>query len=235
MMAVGKHRIKNFMTLEYEFSGIRIVESSLVPVDWTLKVNLIASNVKGYTKEEAEANANLTYRKIFYWLETNLPNIVACNVKDENDLYIANLSSNIMMYCPGKATDDMIIQLLHSKISMLSGYSLIVGQMELKGSDSSLRYTFDTNEDEYSLPALTSEYYTQGETRDEFPWWFRDDGFCFEFVKPEGSTESNEVLFAEVIDPMDEFHNFMREIDNIGIVKEPARIIQVERWQPKKL
>jgi hypothetical protein len=232
MMAIGKHRIKNFMTLEYEFTGIRIIDQSLIPVDWSLKINLVAANSKGQTRDEIEANANLTYQKIYFWLDTNLPSIILVNAKNEDDLYIANLSSNIMLYCPGKATDDMMIQLLHSKVSALAEHSLVVGEMELKGSDTTLRYTFDCPDGEYKLPPRTADYYTEGVVRDEFPWWSRDDGFCFEFAKPEGTEED---IFADIIDPMDEFHNVMTGIEDIGIVREPARIIQTERWQPKKV
>lgn len=235
MMAIGKHRIKNFMTLEYDFTGIRIIDQCLVPVDWALKVNLVASNIKGLSKEDNESAANLTYQKIYFWLDTNLPSIVAVNAKNEDDLYIANLSSNIMLYCPGKATDDMIIQLLHAKLSMLADGSLFVGEIELKGSDTTLRYTFDCEDADYKLPIRTADYYTEGIPRNEFPWWSRDDGFCFEFAKPKDSTETDEEIFGEIIDPMDEFRSVMSGIEDVGIVREPARIIQTERWQPKRV
>lgn len=234
-MAVGKHRIKNFMTLEYEFVGTRIIDQSLTPVSWSLKINLVSANSKGKTREEIEENANLTYQKIYFWLDTNLPNVVLVNVADENDLYIANLSSNIMLYCPGKATDDMMIQLLHAKITSLVNHSLFVGEMELKGSDTTLRYTFDCPNGDYMLPLRIKDYYTEGTPRDEFPWWTRDDGFCFEFIRPEGTTSTDAELFGEIIDPMDEFYSVMTGIDDIGIVREPARIIQTERWSPKKV
>lgn len=235
MMAIGKHRIKNFMTLEYDFAGIRIIDQSLTPVDWSLKINLVASNIKGLSKEENESAANLTYQKIYFWLDTNLPNIMVVNVKNENDLYIANLSSNIMFYCPGKATDDLIIRILHAKLSMLADGSLFIGEMELKGSDTAIRYTFDCEDADYKLPTKCADYYPDGKTRDEFPWWARDDGFCFEFVRPDGSTETDEELFKEIIDPMDEFRSVMTDLQDVGIVREPARIIQTERWQPKKV
>lgn len=235
MMTIGKNRIKNFMTLEFEFSGIRIIEQNLIPVDWTLKINLIAANSKGHSKEEIETNANLTYQKIYFWLDTNLPNILLVNAKNEDDLYIANLSSNIMMYCPGKASDDMMIQLLHSKISMLAEHSLFVGEMELKGSDTTLRYTFDCPDADYKLPLTVEEYYTEGKPRNSTPWWERDDGFCFEIAKPFDSEESDEEFYKEVSDPMNEFYSIMNDLGQVGIVREPAKIIQIERWQPRKV
>jgi len=223
------------MTLEYNFTGIRIQESVLTPVDWKLTIDLVATGKKGKTKDEVEYEAGITYQKIYFWLDTNLPHILMVDVSNEDDLYISNLSSNIMMYCPGNPGDDMIIRLLHSKVSALADPELIVGEMHLKGSDTSLQYTFDCADGDYDLPATTTEYYTEGTTRDTQPWWTRNDGFCFEFVRPADTEIPDEELFKDISDPMDEFRRIMSEMvdTHIGLVREPARIVQVEKWKPK--
>ena len=237
MIKKGRHLIKSHMTLEYDFTGIRIQDGSLTPVDWQLRINLVATGKVSKTKEEIEFDAGMSYQKIYFWLDTNLPNIIVVDVANEDDLYIANLSSNIMMYCPDSPSDDLLIQILHAKISALSGNNLMVGEIQLKGSDTSLQYTFDCAEGEYLLPITTDEYYTEGITRDKTAWWFRDDGFCFEFVRPEDNSQTDEELFGDIIDPMDEFQKFISDVSDmrIGIVKEPARIVQVEKWKPKKV
>lgn len=237
MMKRGKQVIRSYMALEYEFTGMRLQEGHLTPVDWMLTVNLIALLKKGKSKVDTEYKASVIYQKLYFWLETNLPGIIFVDVSDEDDLYIANLSSNITMYCPGNPGDDMIIQLLHSKLSTLSGAELEVGEINLKASDTSLQYTFDCQDDEYGMPTTVAEYYTEGATRDVTPWWARDDGFCFEFVRPAESELTDEELFADIMDPMDDFDRIMAEMDNaqIGIVKEPARIVQVEKWKPRKV
>lgn len=235
MMKKGRHIIKSYMTLEYEFSGTRIQDAYLTPVDWKLTVNLVAAEKKGKTKEEIEQQAGITYQKIYFWLDTNLPSILAVDVSKEDDLYIANLSSNIMLYCPGNPSDDLLIQLLHAKISTIAEPDLMVGQMTLKGSDTSLQYTFDCPDGEYSIPVTTESYYTEGTTRDEVPWWFRNDGFCFEFVRPGDTEITDEELFKDIVDPMEEFTRIVNEMadTSISMVREPARIVQVEKWKPK--
>lgn len=235
MMKRGRQVIRSYMTLNYKFSGIRIQDGYLTPVDWDLSVNLVAMGKKGKTKEEIEHSAGVTYQKLYFWLDTNLHQIITVNVDNEDDLYLANLSSNITMYCPGNPSDDMIIRLLHSKLAILAGSELEVGEIQLRGSDTSLQYTFDCADD-YNLPELTKDYYTEGTTRDETPWWKRHDGFCFEFVKPDDTEISHDELFKDVIDPLDEFNRVLAESDTqIGIVKEPARIVQVEKWKPKTI
>ena len=235
MMQVGKHRIKNHMSMEYSFTGIRILSGSLIPVDWHISIDMVALDKKGKGKADAEYNATVAYQKLFFWLETNLPGIIAVDVEDEDDLYIANLSSNIMLYCPAEPYDDVIVQLLHSKMSALSNGNLLIGEVRIKGSDMSVQYSFEPDEGGYNFPTTTAEYYTEGTARDEKPWWMRDDGFSFEFIRPDDIELSDEELFKDIVDPMDEFNKVINEMDiNIGI-KEPARIVQVEKWKPKKV
>ena len=235
MIKKGRNLIKSHMTLEYDFTGIRIQDGSLTPVDWKLTVDLVAIGKKSKPREEIEYEAGITYQKIYFWLDTNLPNIVVVDVSNEDDLYIANLSTNIMLYCPDSPNDDLLIQLLHAKISSLANSDLVVGEMHLKGSDTALQYTFDCSDAGYMLPATTEEYYTEGTTRDKEPWWFRDDGFCFEFVRPDGNELPDEELFKDIMDPMDEFRRIMAEVSDmhIGLTREPARIVQVEKWKPR--
>jgi hypothetical protein len=206
----------------------------LSPVDWKLSVDLIVEEKSGKKKNDIEARAGLAFQRIYFWLDTNLPSVIVTDVSDEDDLYVANLSANIMMYCPGSSGDDMIIRLLHSKLSSISSTNIIVGEMKLKSSDSTLQYTFDCQDGNYELPATTTDYYAEGTPRDEAPWWTRNDGFCFEFIKPEDSKLSDEELYKDVTDPMDEFERLMEASSTItGMIKEPAKIVQVEKWKPK--
>jgi hypothetical protein len=234
-MKYGKHTIKSHMTLTYAFMGMRLQEGWLTPVEWNLSVDIAAVDKKTKVIEDIEYKASVAYQKIYFWLDTNLPGILAVDVMSDGDLYIANLTSNIMMYCPGNPGDDMISRLLHSKINALVGDDLIVGQLTLGGNDTSVSYSFNCTDGEYMLPKTTEEYYTEGVARDKTPWWMRDDGFCSEFIRPKDIEISNEELFQDIVDPMTEFNRIIEELsDNItGKMKEPAKIVQVEKWKPK--
>jgi len=235
MMTVGKHKIRSHMTLEYEFTGMRLQEGCFTPVDWKLSVNLIAPRgTSEKNRTEKELKAGVIYNKMHFWLDSNLSGVIMVDATNEDDLYLANLTANITLYCPGDVTDDHIVELLHAKLSTLAGDSLVVGEMTLKGSDTSAIYTFDSPDGAYSMPAID---YIEGETRDSEPWWYRNDGFCFEFIKPvpaEGETVPDDV-FEDIVDPMTEFERLVKEATEsyIGIIKEPARIVQVEKWKPK--
>ena len=237
MMKSGKHFIRSHMTLGYNFSGIRLQDNLLIPVDWEINIDLVVVDKKNKTYEEIEYHAGIIFQKVYFWLDTNLPNILAVDVSNQTDLYIANLTSNIMMYCPGNPDDDMIAQLLHSKISVLSNDSLVVGEITVKASDTSLKYTFSTKDGHYGLPSSTKEYCNNGICRDDKPWWARDDGFCFEFIRPAEMNIDDNELFGNIIDPMSEFKRIISEMSNSEMTppKEPARIVQVEKWKPKKV
>lgn len=229
MMTLGKHRIKRHMSMEYNFSGIRILSGNLIPVDWHLSVDIVALDKKGQSTEESEFNATVSYQRLYFWLETNLPHVVVVDVSNRDDLYLANLSSNIMLYSYDDPYDDNIAQLLHAKLTSLADGDLRIGEIRLKGSDVSIQYSFHPDGG-YDLPMTTDEYYTEGETIHSIPWWGRNDGFCSEFVKLDENS-------ANIVDPMIEFDKFIKDAaeNSVGIVREPARIVKVEKWQPRKV
>lgn len=239
MMIVGKTRVKNHMTLEYDFAGIRIIEGSLIPVDWRISVDIVAIEKRGKTLQDTQNSATMTYQRLFFWLDTNLPNILMVDAGNEEDLFIANLSSNIMLYCPGAPYDDIIAQVLHSKLTALANGNLLIGEIHVKGSDVSIKYSFDCPDKLYDLPLLTADYYTEGTARDVSPWWTRNDGFSFEFMRPDDTLLSDEELYKDIIDPMVEFERYMADMMSEGTdithINEPARIVQPEKWKPKKV
>lgn len=222
------------MSLNYSFAGIRLQDSQMTPVDWDIKVDLVSTEKAGKTYEEIYHLASVAYQKICFWLDTNLPSILICNAVNNDDLYIANLSANIMMYCPGNPTDDLIAQLLHAKLSTLSGEDLSLREITIKASDTSLSYTFDTPTGKYALPKKVPDYISTLKSRDETPWWYRDDGFSFEFILPENQ-EVQPGLLDSILDPMTEFYEMINETTEAPKHKntEPAKIVKVEKWRPK--
>ncbi|HEY6436927.1 MAG TPA: hypothetical protein VIY47_10065, partial [Ignavibacteriaceae bacterium] len=114
------------------------------------------------------------------------------------------------------------------------GDNLVIGEMHLKGSDTSLAYTFDSTDGIYDLPIETKDYYEGMKTKDDTPWWYRNDGFCFEITCPESETE-NKDFFSDIVDPMLEFDRTIATHSHIRLSKEPAKIIQIEKWKPKTI
>ena len=232
MINVGKYKIRNYMTMEYSFCGIRLHESFLTPVTWNLSTNIIIAQHGNVNRKEIEAQASLYYQKIYFWLEANLPGVVILDATNPDDLYIANMSANPMLYCPTTATDDTIVKVLHAKLSTLADGKLFISEMKIKSSDGTCIYTFDCVDGDYELPKK-SNYYGEIEARHEKPWWFRNDGFCFEFAKIE--TEDGSDPYEDIVDPMENFQQMLLDSVDTDVVREPAKIVKVEKWQPKKV
>lgn len=240
MMKIGKNIVKNYMTLKYQFSGARLQETVITPVDWELEIKIASLERKNKNKSDLTDNVDISYQKIYFWLDTNLPKCIMVNATDPDDLYISNLIGNVVMHCPGNPGDDLIVQLLHSKLYVLSGPDLFIGEISLFGSDLSIKYTFDTQHNVYLLPESTKDYF--GDigviAKENTPWWARDDGFCFDFLKPADSDIPDEEIYKNIVDPMDEFYNIISELSSenkTSLSEEPAKIIRLDKWKPKKV
>ena len=232
-MMIGKQRVNSYMTLEYSFVGMRVVSGMLTPVTWEISVDIAVPEKKNKSREENEHNATMAYQKLFFFLDTNLPNSIMVNVESEQDMMIANTTNNITVYCPGHPYDDLIVRLLHCKFVSLSYGELSIGDMRIKSTDMSVTYTFGGNE--YELPENVSDYITMPcESKFAEPWWDRDDGFCFEFLKPMNMVDSDEDPFKNIVDPIEEFYRIIAE-SAPEQEREPARIIKVDKWVPKKI
>jgi len=236
-MKISNSEVKNYMTMKFNFGGVRFYENMLNPVEWELSVNVVGVDVEGDTKNAIRELGSLAYQKIYFWLDSNLTNVVVCDVNEEMGFNVCNVVDNMMMYCPGEPTDDLIIQLLHAKLTSLAGKNLFIGEMTLSSTDTSASYTF-CGPDKYQgqvLPKKTADYVSY-EALHKIPWWARDDGYCFEFLRldPDDTTPL-EIMFKDIEDPMKRFEKSL--IDGYDEVYQtetkPAEIIQVERWHPK--
>jgi hypothetical protein len=238
MKKVNKNDIKSFMTLNFEFSGTRIMEKYIIPVEWELKVNLVAVDYgTSRSMKEMQTASGMAYQKLHFWLESCLPDIIAVNTANEVGMDIVSKVDNIMMHCPDEPTDDLIIRMLHSKMSTIVSDNIFIKEAVLSSSDSPATYTFCLADTGYDLPAKVSNY-TNLPSLHETPWWERYDGFSFEFLSPPNSDILPEEIYERVSDPLQEFENAL--LSGFGTITEiisadtkPAEIIHIDRWKPK--
>lgn len=232
MMKIGKTIVRSYMTLKHSFSGIRLQETILTPVDWNIEVQMASIERPGRSHEEFERSVAIAYQKIYYWLDINLSRCIMVDVTNPTDLYISHMVGNVAMHYPGSPGDDMLVELLHAKLSKLAGKDIFIGQVSASGSDLSVKYSFDVQDSHYNLPAKTNEYLEDIEAKEEIPWWFRDDGFCFDFLKSPNAELDNE-MFNSIVDPMEEFYAMLDQLSEEN--KEPATIVRLDKWKPKKV
>jgi hypothetical protein len=241
MKKINKNDIKSFMTLNFDFAGTRIMEKYIFPVEWKLKVNLVAVDYgSDRTHKEMHTASGITYQKLHFWLESCLPDVVMLDSANEVGMLVVSKIDNIMMHCPGDPTDDLLVRLIHAKLSSIAGDNILIKEVYLESNDSSASYTFALTDIGYDLPATVKEYVNLRSLHTT-PWWARNDGFSFEFLAPAEGDIAPEEIFKNVSDPLQEFENAL--LGGFGMITEvmptdakdnkPAQIIQLDKWKPK--
>lgn len=174
--------------LALEFSAIKVVGSKLVPTTWKLNAEVLYEDKEETedTAEEADLEIKIGIAKIRYWLSNYVNNCVMFDVGnewamraifDEDDQ--CDISNNIMML-PWAPQDDLIAEVLHSKLNALGGDELKFGIIELSSNDDmGLSYMF-TGDGEGNLPPI-QDWVGDVSFYDK-PWWARDDGSTFDLM-----------------------------------------------------
>lgn len=234
-MKVRNEIVNNFMTITFKFSCVRVIQSVLDPVLFNLNLNLtsLADISKPETFSGIQIEGNIAYQKLYFWLESVLPGVVMVDATDKVGFGFSALVGNIIMHCPGEPVDELLVRMLHSKISAIVNSKLIIGEIILSADESGTSYTFVPDEHGYNLPD-TVRAYLDLPSLNKKPWWCRKDGFCFEFVKGKDVKEKLEVLYSDIPDPLEEYEINIREALS-GKTHAPAPIIEHDTWKPRKL
>ena len=226
MIKTGKLTLHSHMVVDYGFFGTTLHNNEIIPNHWSLSIDMGAFARPGATPEEVEEDTRtvaLAYKRMRAWLDIGLNGVVFVDVSSDEDFAIAMHVTNPVVYVPGAITDELIAQLIHAKISALSGDALVMGAIRISSKQSSVSYTFSTSDQGYRLPE-TTKYFTRSKTKHSVPWWHRNDGFCLEIPV----TESGEEIVVE--DPLD----FLSE-EHTGPKASAGRMVRIDNWAPKKV
>ena len=217
------------ISLKFDFSGLRIIDSTITPVNWKVSVDI--ESVVPDKGPDSSKKALLAYQKIQFWLSTALTNSAFIDINNTQDIYIVNLINNNHVYCPGVPNDGLIAKLLFSKISVLSDNILTVLAIRIYSDDTSAEYIYESDDVEYQLCIKTTDYYNNKHTRTDKPWWLRNDGFTFEPLEYDLNETDPDSITKHITDPLDEF----KKLADVVLQGEPAKVIQVKKWKPKRI
>lgn len=230
-----------YMTIEYSFSGIRAVEGKLIPVQWDLVINL--AGIKDDTEEVElyQEVVNTSYQKIMYWLEYFFVDVVFVDAEEEviiTALEEIGVDSDLV-YLPGTPADELIVRVLHSKISSIASDSISIGDVALRASDikSTFHYTFHGD---YGLPDAT---YIGPDSIHPVPWWERDDIDTNDMALSSTDELDRAAALAQ-IDSSHVLHAIVKDMERAcGIVQpedeeentsaEVINITGIGEWEPK--
>lgn len=160
---------------------IRFLGGAMTPTKLTIRAEVIPS-----TSVE-EIDFDVTFAKIKFWLETVVArsmifckgNEIAYNMLIDNET--GPRMSNHMIMTPYEPTDEHLAVLLQSKMSALSGGSILFGHIEVKADTSGgLIFTY-LGDWENDLPEM-KDWFAQTPYWFDKPWWTRNDASTVDLV-----------------------------------------------------
>lgn len=189
-------KVGSFMKCNHQIKGLRFTDSLFMNVEWDVNFGFMT------TSTDLDKVTRVVERSII-WLET-LHDVIVISPDESKDVtnLVMGMTDNNVMFVPTRASDDIMIHLIHSKLQALMDGYCIVGEISLKASDNSIVSCFTPGtEMQASIPMDT---YMDGFKRmEESNWWERNDGFCIEFALPDHMEADLKEVYADVTDPLD--------------------------------
>ncbi len=184
-----EYEIPEFIVrLGLDFKAIRITDNRMIPTTWKIQAEVLYDDedLDEDKVEEYEMEIKVAIAKIKYWLENALDGCLMFCVDNEwaiNALFDEDgrvTSGNNIVMLPNEPTDDLIAEVLHSKMNAFGGKAIQFGTIELTSDDKSgMSYMF-TGVGEFNLPEM-SEWIGEHAYFDK-PWWARDDASTVDVI-----------------------------------------------------
>lgn len=230
-MIIDDFKVPQYMNIVHKFAGIRSDGGYLQSTNWELKLQLVGNAL---IENHMERN-QMAFNKILFWLESTLNNVIVFDPSDENSSVIAGMSENIFLLTPELPSDDVLIRVLHSKLTAIANNEVVIGEMTLETEGMPVSYTFN-NHDGYDLPETVKDYIPDMVSLFKEPWWDRNDGYSFEFLKKRGDKRKIADIYNDIIDPLSEFEESVANYTELTMTPHTeAEIIKPNKWNPKKV
>ena len=166
-------------------------------------------------------------------MENVLVDVLVAQLDNELGVNLCYFTENPTLLTPYAPSDNHLIQLIHSKLSVLAGEHLAISTMTLETTDSNSLCVFNTETLLYNLPGISD---MEGDLYHSEPWWRRPSFQYSDYTKDEvkGDEELQEYLQSD--DPLDIFEREFIEMYNEVTDKKPteAQTIKMpKKWSPK--
>lgn len=234
--------VEAYMTLEHKLWGVRVLDGKFSIGQWQLVINFAGIDNPDADPETHQIQLAATYQKLNYWLEYFLDSALFVNAaKEELTGPLCELAlENSTLLLPGDPTDDLIIRVLHSKISVLAGEFLLIGKISLKCTDTASTFNYTNNASGYKLPCAN---YVGDSPVHLLPWWERDDIDTYDYNfddLDEGTLEearkdlNTGYILQEIVN--DIYRTLSPDEDvRPGSIAEIISIDDTNKWTPKEV
>lgn len=213
----------SYMESEFKFMGVRLINGHISPAEWTVKA--------AYSFREAVSEVEKigsSFCKFEYFGIHVLPNSLFISMDDMDSVELLTYADNNIIMLSEAPTDDCISRVLYNKLDSILGKFVKLEYVTISSSAKYPKYTYvgDLN----ILPATTKEYLPDYTSMHRKPWWDRNDGFTYEFIKPVGAPGKIKDAYADVVDPFDDLEPQVSKPET-----KLAKVIKVDKWKPVKV
>lgn len=229
---------KTVMEIEHTFNGCRFNNGMFDFHEWTLCFEVAAK-----TQDESvdmDLLLAIAFAKINFVLHSILRDVFVFPIEQVelmNDL-IASDTQNVFIILPFSASDDILSQALHAKLSAIVGDSIFIGELSIKNTQTKTKFYYFTPDEKYELPDQLE--FVGERSLYEKPWYFRDDVDTFDLLcHPDMSDE--EIIESRI--EMDS-KKILNEIEQTIISErksenKKSELIDMgdirEKWNPKEV
>jgi len=214
----------------HKFYGNRIIGTTMGPLKWTLTVTmtpLVMPEVGEISKSV------VAYEKCKFWMEHVLEDVLISSMDNELGANLCYYTDNTTMLTPYPPTDNHILQLLHSKLTVIAGPELHIGLMTLESSEANSVSVFRTETNSHNLPNMKehedSMYHSE-------PWWKRSTFDFSDYTKDEVENDEELKGYLDADCPLETFATELLRMYDQETDKSPetAEIIKMpKKWSPK--
>lgn len=172
--------------LALEFKAIRVIDNRMVPTHWKLLAEVLYNEVEEDEALTYDTEIKIAFAKIKFWLQHVLNGSLLIS-SDNEWAYGAffdedgrTTTGNNTVLLPSDPTDDLISEIIHSKMNAFGGDAIEFGIIELTSDDENgLSFMF-TGHGESNLPEM-KDWVGERAYFDK-PWWARDDASTFDII-----------------------------------------------------
>lgn len=204
---------KLFMTFNSEFTGIRVLNRTLIPTKWKVEADFVSNEDFDAEKSKEYNEGSITYQILDFWMTQLLDDVLVVNPLDPFSLDLALSANNFCMTIPGTPTDDLIIQALFEKMNAICKNHLQILKLSITSVDSGATYHFVDTINNSNLPDIS---YVGEDVHTEFktPWWTRTTACCSDFPVEEDDEDVTEIDFVKEKDVLDHYEEQLRNMMN---------------------
>ena len=169
------------------------IVNQLTVLRYKLTFSLLTDSPSASAKDllEAHMNQNISFAKVFTFLETVLEHSICITPyhKDYN-MIRENAYNNNMLVLPD-TNESSILSCLHAKLNSITCPDTHIEKLVLEDLTNNITYTYNKTEDEEFDELPTTEEWVTELSYWDTPWWYRDDALTVD-----GYAESESDLIA---------------------------------------